>query len=126
MGNCEGKLYFFEINNVFDQCSATKVDEMSLNQVINANTNTAMPIKEVIKEVPNVRPKRRGAKNKTTLFPENKEEVDKSTHQGCEVMNFLPFPKSNGKYICSILLGVAVFDARLKKCFEKTSIFAFL
>ena len=49
------------------------------------------------KDVPNIRPKRRGAKNKT-IIPDIKEENnDKQTHQGCEVMHFLPFPKSNGR-----------------------------
>ena len=38
LGNCEGKLYFYEINSTLDDCTATKVDEMVLNQVI-SNTN---------------------------------------------------------------------------------------
>ena len=65
-------------------------------------TNSTTP-KENIKEVPSIRPKRRGAKNKS-LLPEpptmkTEEAVDKNSHQGCEVMNFLPFPKSNGTFV---------------------------
>ena len=43
LGNCEGKLYFFEINNILDQCSATKVDEMLMNQVISTTNHNTVP-----------------------------------------------------------------------------------
>ena len=101
LGNCEGKLYFFELNDTADQCSATKVDEMIMNQVLSNNlvSSNKPESKEASASVPNVRPKRRGAKNKTIL-PESvsKEDLsDKNTHQGCEVMSFLSFPKVKGK-----------------------------